>query len=743
MTTIGRLCFALMMVVVCGSLFVAADDGLRVEQVAADGANFYVAPDGHDDDPGTVDKPFRSLSRARDAVRQLKRNPRAPGPIIVMLRGGTYRPSLSVVFSDRDSGSKESPIVYMAYPGEHPVLSGGRRVTGWKVHQNQIMAAVLPTEENQYYRFRAVFLNGRRQTRARHPNYDSQHPWTGGWAFIESTVPAEAKAPVTFKWEPEVFSRTWSKPELGEIFVIPGLAWTSHFIPIRDADHGQRTLTVTRRLTQGWEKLTTGNRFRVENLLEELDQPGEWCFDSESTTLYFWPPERSLRGAEVTVPVLDRLIELRSTAGQPVRHLHFHGLTFTQTLTIFPNPIPKHPDYVDCNRPNSGGYSFYMENTQHCTVENCRFDQVGGDAIRLHGHSAHNRIVRNEIIGAGAQGICLADLEFWPYDFPPIWHGNEQRFRSMSSRLPWAIANVISDNHIHHIGLTDNFGGAIHFHGMNCQDNVIAHNLIHDTPHHAIYFSMGFGRNVIEYNDIHTVCLAMADAGGVYCNRWCILKEDDVLKHNNVIRYNRIRNVHGVHPLGREAKDPAAMPSHERIQMPYYTWGIYFDNSPRRAQVYGNLTVGNVWGGIFVGGGYAEPADCLVENNILVESSVYQFDMFMGGSARGNRFVRNIVYYKNTNASLLRAKPNSTGGIKQCDYNLYWPASGQPLKLVGVPGESWDTWREMGFDAHSVVADPLFVDPENGDFRLKPDSPAHQLDFKPIPFERIGPRSED
>ena len=149
-------------------------------------------------------------------------------------------------------------------------------------------------------------------------------------------------------------------------------------------------------------------------------------------------------------------------------------------------------------------------------VENCRFDQVGGDAIRLHGYSAYNRIVGNEIVEAGAQGICLADLNFWPYDFPPIWRGNAQRLRSMFSRLPCAIGNVISENHIHHSGLTDNFGAAIHFHGMNCQDNVISHNLIHHMPHHAIYFSMGFGRNTIEYNDLHTLCLVMADAGGVY-----------------------------------------------------------------------------------------------------------------------------------------------------------------------------------------------------------------------------------
>jgi len=45
----------------------------------------------------------------------------------------------------------------------------------------------------------------------------------------------------------------------------------------------------------------------------------------------------------------------------------------------------------------------------------------------------------------------------------------------------------------------------------------------------------------------------------------------------------------------------------------------------------------------------------------------------------------------------------------------------------------------MGFEKHSVVADPLFVDADKDDYRLKADSPAWKLGFKPIPVEKIGP----
>jgi hypothetical protein len=55
----------------------------------------------------------------------------------------------------------------------------------------------------------------------------------------------------------------------------------------------------------------------------------------------------------------------------------------------------------------------------------------------------------------------------------------------------------------------------------------------------------------------------------------------------------------------------------------------------------------------------------------------------------------------------------------------------------------WEAWQMAGADAQSVVADPLFVDAEHGNFALKPESPALKLGFEPIPLREIGPRADD
>ena len=70
--------------------------------------------------------------------------------------------------------------------------------------------------------------------------------------------------------------------------------------------------------------------------------------------------------------------------------------------------------------------------------------------------------------------------------------------------------------------------------------------------------------------------------------------------------------------------------------------------------------------------------------------------------------------------------------------NLYWNASGQPV-LFGNKGLA--EWQAGGQDTNSMVADPWFVDPARGDFRLRPGSPAKQIGFEPWGLPKVGPRS--
>ena len=77
----------------------------------------------------------------------------------------------------------------------------------------------------------------------------------------------------------------------------------------------------------------------------------------------------------------------------------------------------------------------------------------------------------------------------------------------------------------------------------------------------------------------------------------------------------------------------------------------------------------------------------------------------------------------------------------ESDYNLIYHPKIKNLKITGLEGiNTFNEWQNSGFDTHSIIADPLFVDPENDDYTLKSESPAIKLGFKPIDLSGVGIR---
>ena len=54
--------------------------------------------------------------------------------IVVYLRGGTYALTNTLTFTPVDSGNNGHKVSYRAYESESPVISGGKSITGWTLH---------------------------------------------------------------------------------------------------------------------------------------------------------------------------------------------------------------------------------------------------------------------------------------------------------------------------------------------------------------------------------------------------------------------------------------------------------------------------------------------------------------------------------------------------------------------------------------------------------------------------------
>jgi parallel beta-helix repeat protein len=183
---------------VCAAVLASALAGCHgVSGAAAKGGEsqvcvFFVAADGDDRWSGRRSRPnfrrsagpFATLARARDAVRQLKAAGGLASPVTVYVRGGTYYLSETIRFTPNDSGTPACPVTYAAYPGEQPVLVGGRRVEGFKQGEGNVVTALLPQVKDGRWFFRQLFVDGRRVIRARTPDYDPSDPYRKGFFYV-------------------------------------------------------------------------------------------------------------------------------------------------------------------------------------------------------------------------------------------------------------------------------------------------------------------------------------------------------------------------------------------------------------------------------------------------------------------------------------------------------------------------------------------------------------------------------
>lgn len=735
---------------------------------------FYVATDGDDSWSGRLassnssgdDGPFASLARARDAAREARLALTEGQAVTVMARGGKYFLDQPLVLDARDSGSRESPVTYTAFPGESPTLSGGRKITDWEPHEGEIMRASVPGAKGGGWKTRQLFFKGKRQIRARHPNFDPENPLYGGWAYMEGpaddgTISAyrfpegtganlymrpsiEGGNATSFHYRAGTVERTWEKPRQGEVNCFPFSGITNCIVPIDSIDEEKRVIKLAREIWQNdrppWYLafcFYRNNRFVVENLLEELDQPGEWCLDSEDGVLYFWPPSDLAEG-EVVLPFNECLISLRGASWITVS-----GFTFTETLDAGDDICRAGGDGYGAMYPRQGwsycGEALHMRRSQHCSIENNRFDAVGGNAIYLEGDNFRNRIQHNEIEYAGANGICLAGSEL-----------QSPRF------------NRVEDNHIHHVGVFQKFGAGVYLAASD--GNVIGHNHIHHTPHHAVNLgSNGSGRNYVEYNLIQYTALENHDSTAINC--WGDVPmnapKPDSERCGHVIRHNYIADTWGC--LVVEKDDSITIEAPTVV----LTHAIYLDDFASNCLVYGNI-IARAGVGIQIHSG----KNNLVENNIFAgcDYPIRYWNNAAGriankpmpGFMTGNRFCRNIVYTVQPTGGLIDTGNGWTDEvIQECEDNLYFDPKGERYFVTvirrapddkenySLPANvikehlSLADWRGMGHDTRSVIADPAFVDPEEDDFRLRPESPAYKLGFLPINTAQIGVRGRD
>jgi hypothetical protein len=652
-------------------------------------ATFYVAVDGNDSWSGTLhrpnadktDGPFATLARARDGIRAMKASNPLAHPVKVLVRGGTYYLDETLVFGPQDSGTKDFPISYEAYPHETPVISGGKVIDStWRDYEGEILVCSIEDIKNGKWYFRQLAVNGKRQKRSRLPDQGEY-------------LTEEALSATSFKFR-DGHMRKWDNLEDVEVVVFH--SWNESRLRILSLDEKERVVQFRdpkARHIIGWRGAGGPNRYYIESVLEGLTEPGQWYLDRRTGELYYWPTEDIARST-VVAPVLRQLLRFEGdvSEGKYVEHLNICGFTFCDTDWALPeNGYPDCGDVGDIVDPSA----ITFQAARHCTFKGNCLKNLGTYALELTGDG--NQVTDNEIFNNGGGGII--------------------------SRSYGKARNVITYNHIHHCGLV--YPSAV---GINIDDGggTVAHNLIHDISHSGVYTRHWATatqpkerRNQeqgldIDYNEIFDVMLNINDGAGIF------VRDSNIRLRNNLI--------HDVYAGGSRCPG----------------WGIYLGCETRDTRVennvvYGTLESVHVW---------YNDRNVVLENNVFVGSRKCQINYQNPQHLKHEniRFLRNIVYCTQTGGHLFSVSGERSLPVES-DYNVMFSTIGCVLNdpiIKGLPGvQSFADWRKRGFDEHSITADPLFVDLENNDYSLKPDSPAFKVGFKPIDLSQVGLRGRD
>jgi len=462
---------------------------LMLSWAPAYGADFYVSASGNDRNPGTLHKPFATLERARDSARASK----AGGPVTVWIRGGTYFLPRTFRLTAEDSGT-----VYQAYRNETVRLSGGRAIRGFRrvtdsavLHRldpaarRKVVALDLRTQgitnfgeltprgfsRPTHVAGLELFFQGKPMQLARWPN--------GDWA---RTAGATKGAEDRFQYEGDRPAR-WAALDDVWLHGYWTWDWADSYEKVKAIDTAKHEIiTYPPHGVYGYSK---GKRYYAFNILEELDEPGEWYLDRKAGVLYFWPPAPLGRG-EAAVSLLEEpLITLDGASSVTLR-----GLTLEYTRG----------DAVDIR----GGAN---NRVVGCTIRN-----IGNVAVKIESGERHS-VSACDISQTGDGAVILAGG-----DRPTLTPAG----------------NSVEDCNIHEFGRwVRTYTPGVLVGGVG---NRVEHNRIYDSPHCAIQLHGNEHR--IEFNEIHHVALETHDVGAFYLGR-------DYTERGNVVRYNYFHHLGG------------------------------------------------------------------------------------------------------------------------------------------------------------------------------------------------------
>lgn len=602
-------------------------------------------------------------------------------PLIIRLTASEY----SVTEPISITTSPACPVIVRGDARRQPQLTGGIRVTGWQHYRDNVWRARVQGVDKNHY-FEQFFVNGHRATLARTPNVDNlkvENAWENNSTRLVSFVKG-ALAPL------KDITPEQRKQVRFEFFH----AWdVSRWVPL--------TIDIERDQAQFSSKIpwNPGNpvkwtsRCVIYNYPAALDAPGEWYLDRAEGYVYYIPMDgEDMTRAVGYAPMTPELLVIAGKKDSPVKNISFENVTFAYASHImsaegeFPHQSANGSEaavkvsyaegvkFINCTVTHTGGGAIWLERgCTDCTVEHCLITDIGATGIRVGSQATMDDVARGNVVDNNI--LCGLSQEIENGAGICLFHARDTRVTH----------NDISD--LNYTGISVGWVWGYNKDGGHTPDTRNVHDF--NSP------SMG---NIISYNHIHHIGWGLlSDMGGVYT-----LGEQP----GTEVTFNVIHDI--------QAYD-------------YGGWGLYTDEGSSYILMANNLVYRCKHASFHQHYG----KDNRIENNILAFGTFYQLQYTRPEPHTSFHFKHNIVLQdqgKTLSGAWLKGKLDM-------DSNLYWARNGK-YDFVKL---SFDEWKaQSGHDRHSVIANPMFRDPDHGDFGFTSLEAVRQIGFKPFDVSKAG-----
>lgn len=513
-------------------------------------AQVYVSVKGNDGNPGTREAPKATINAAIRQVREMRRlhDPNISTGAYILVGGGNYYLEEPVVLRPEDSGTEASPtFITRSNNNEWPVLSGGKRITGWKkmtgdipglpvAAKGKVWMAGIPLLTGRPFEFRQLWVNDNKATRARDRNADSMNRIldfdrvTGDCKIPTPLTPSLMDAPAL-----EMVIHQWWAIAILRVKTIK----TEGNITTLSFHEPENRIQKEHPWPAPWLSKETGNSaFFLTNAVQLLDQPGEWFADVPHGKLYYWPRENeNIETAVVIAPAAETLLKVEGTIDHPVTNITFSGLSFEHTGWLRPSQqghvphqagmymldayklkIPGTPDKKTLEnqawvgRPAAAVSVSFADRIQ---FRECRFEHLASTGLDYGKATHHGSITGNLFKDIGGTGIMLGQfsdeatevhLPYNPTDERDIT-GNIQVSNNLVTNVTnedWGCAGIaagyVRNTGIEHNEISDvNYTGVSLGWGWTRTVNAMKNNRVVDNKIHH------YGKQLYDVSAIYTL----------------------------------------------------------------------------------------------------------------------------------------------------------------------------------------------------------------------------------------------